>query len=31
MEFFCFRPEIPFLEKVDPKIQNSLIKVKFGT
>ena len=29
--FFCFRPEMPFFEKFDPKTQNSLFKVKFGS
>ena len=28
---FCFRPEIPFLGKFGPKIQNYQFKLKFGT
>ena len=28
--FFCFTPEIPFLGKFRPKIQNYLLKVKLG-
>ena len=31
LTFFSFVPEIPFLEKFGPKIQNCLFKVKFGT
>ena len=29
--FFCFRPEIPFLGKLGPAIQNCYFKQKFGT
>ena len=29
VHFFCFRLEIPVLEKFSPKIQNSLFKGKF--
>ena len=29
--FFCFRPEIPFLGKFDPKSQNYQFKVKLDT
>ena len=30
MRFFCFRLEIPFLGKFDPKIQNCQFKLKLG-
>ena len=29
--FFCFRPEIRFLDKFGPKKQNCQFKLKFGT
>ena len=31
VHFFCFRPEIPFLGKFDPKTRNGQFKLKFGT
>ena len=31
VQFFCFRPEKPFLGKFYPEIQNCLFKVKFDT
>ena len=30
VHFFCFRPEIAFMGKFSPKIQNCLFKVKSG-
>ena len=29
--FFCFQPEIPFLDKFGPKKQNCQFKLKFDT
>ena len=31
VQFFCFQPEIPFLDKLGPKNQNCQFKLKFGT
>ena len=31
VRFFCFRSEVPFFGKFDSKIQNSQLKLKFGT
>ena len=31
MRFFCFRLEIPFHNKFNPKNQNTLFELKFGT